>query len=406
MTLKEKLAALKKELAGLTEMVKSGDDSSTKRAKEIVDTEIPALEKQIADANEKHRLLDAMKSNEPVDSDPHDGSQKASAKTLGQAAAAAVKSNGSVFGKRFTVVASGAKAATDPNTNPAGDYKPIITEFRPDIQTGPRRQLTVADLFSQETTNATAVTYFVEGAVDGAPTTIAEGGAYPQIHSAEPTAQTDALKKLGCFYKDTDELLADTPRLAQSIDNRANYLMDITEEDQLLAGDGTGNNILGLLHRSGLQTATVASLELALLAIKHAKVLIKKNTPGFRADGLLLNDEDWDLLTNLQDANKQFLAGGPFYGAYSSMNSNIAEEPPLWGLRPVPTQAVAAGTIVIGAFALGGSVIRKGGRSVEMTNSDGTDFEKGMMTIRPSERLALAIRYPAAFMKLTVSPGA
>ena len=196
--------------------------------------------------------------------------------------------------------------------------------------------------------------------------------------------------------------MADAERLAQSIDNRAEYLLDITVEDQLLTGNGTGNNIEGLLNRSGLQTATCAGMNAAIKAIKKAKVGIKKNTPGFRADALLINDEDWDELTNAQDANNQFLAGGPFYGAYGSSNGPV-EEPPLWGLRVVPTQAIAKGTMVVGAFKLGGSVIRKGGRVIDMTNSDGTDFDKGVVAFRPSERLALAVRYPAAFVKLTVT---
>lgn len=70
------------------------------------------------------------------------------------------------------------------------------------------------------------------------------------MSSAIRAPKTDALKKIGCIYKDTDELLADAERLAQSIDNRAEYLLDITVEDQLLTGNGTGNNIEGLLNRS------------------------------------------------------------------------------------------------------------------------------------------------------------
>ena len=106
-------------------------------------------------------------------------------------------------------------------------------------------------------------------------------------------------------------------------------------------------------------------------------------------------------MTSTKDANKQYLAGGPFYGPYGNGNGP-AEEPPLWGLRVVPTQAIAKGTMVIGAFKLGGSVIRKGGRVVDVTNSDGDDFDKGLIAFRPSERIALAVRYPAAFVKLSI----
>lgn len=396
MNLREKLAALLKDLEG----------AKTKEDVDRIKGEIVAVKGQIALADEKQNILDSMNADNPVG-----GEGKAAARTLGEKAAAAVAAKSIERGQRFSV-SSDAKAgetttptpAPKPSARPAS-YSPAITEVRPDVLEGARRPLTVADLFAQETTTESAVTYFVEGPVTGTPTAVGEGGAFPILEFGDPVANTDALKKIGCVYKDTDELLADAARLAQSIDNRAEYLLDITVEDQLLSGDGTGNNIQGLLNRSGLQTATATSMEAAIKAIKKAKVGVKKNTPGFRADGLLINDEDWDELTNAQDANKQFLAGGPFYGAYGS-NNGPAEEPPLWGLRVVPTQAIPKGTMVVGAFKLGGSVIRKGGRVIDMTNSDGNDFDNGIVAFRPSERLALAVRYPAAFVKLTVTQAA
>lgn len=393
MNLREKLAALLKELEG----------AKTKEDVDRIKGEIVAVKGQIALADEKQGILNSMNADNPVG-----GEGKAAARTLGEKAAAAVAAKGVERGQRFSAssdaATDGAKADPKPSARPAS-YNPAITEVRPDVLEGARRPLTVADLFAQETTTESAVTYFVEGPVTGTPTAVGEGGAFPILEFGDPVANTDALKKIGCVYKDTDELLADAARLAQSIDNRAEYLLDITVEDQLLSGDGTGNNIQGLLNRSGLQTATATSMEAAIKAIKKAKVGVKKNTPGFRADGLLINDEDWDELTNAQDANKQFLAGGPFYGAYGS-NNGPAEEPPLWGLRVVPTQAIPKGTMVVGAFKLGGSVIRKGGRVIDMTNSDGNDFDNGIVAFRPSERLALAVRYPAAFVKLTVTQAA
>lgn len=389
MNLREKLAALLKELEG----------AKTKEDVDRIKGEIVAVKGQIALADEKQNILDSMNADNPVG-----GEGKAAARTLGEKAAAAVAAKSIERGQRFSVSSDAAKADPKPNARPAS-YNPAITEVRPDVLEGARRTLTVADLFAQETTTESAVTYFVEGPVTGTPTAVGEGAAFPILEFGDPVANTDALKKIGCVYKDTDELLDDAARLAQSIDNRAEYLLDITVEDQLLSGDGTGNNIQGLLNRSGLQTATATSMEAAIKAIKKAKVGVKKNTPGFRADGLLINDEDWDELTNAQDANKQFLAGGPFYGAYGS-NNGPAEEPPLWGLRVVPTQAIPKGTMVVGAFKLGGSVIRKGGRVIDMTNADGNDFDNGIVSFRPSERLALAVRYPAAFVKLTVTQAA
>jgi HK97 family phage major capsid protein len=397
---KERKDALLKELDGLAPKVDTGDSKAAARANEIMEKEIPAVDQQLA-ALEKSKAILGGLSQGGSSSLKTDNEKSA---TLGEMAVKAVRAYSvSPKERRFTISTPGIglKASTDVNTSPASDYAITNQEIRPDILEGYRRPLTVADLFSSETTDEGAVTYFVEGAVEGEPGQTAEGETYGQLHFADPEEHTDSLKKTTAMWKDTDELLSDSPRLAQSINNRGPYLMDIKEEDQIVAGDGTGQNQLGLLNRDGIQTATYADFEALLKAIKHAKVLVRKGTPGFRADGVLINDEDWDELTNLQDANKQFLAGGPFYGQYGT-GAGPSEEPPLWSLHVVPTPAIAAGTIVVGAFKLGGSVIRhRTGRMLEMTNSDGQDFEKGIVTFRTSERLALAIRYPGAFVKLT-----
>lgn len=396
MNIKELLAKRK----GLIAKLKAAD---SKEALDELTAALDEIDAQIEVCREKAKILDGMESNEPTggegDGDDPDGEEGKKYRSLGAKAASEIKSVDAH--SSFTVHVGAVKAVGDPAKRPEV-YMPAITEVRPDVLEGPRRQLTVVDLFAQETTDKAAITYFVEGPVTGAPGVVAEGGKYPQLEIGDPVPHTDPVKKIGCLYKETEELLEDAPRLAQSIDNRANYLQDLEVENQVVSGDGKGDNLKGLLNTSGLQLGSYTDIEGLIEAIKSAKVGIKVNTPGFRADGLVINDEDWDAITSQKDANKQYLAGGPFYGAYGSDNGPV-EEPPLWGLRVVPTQAVPKGTCIVGAFYLGGSVIKKDGRVVDITNSDVDDFEHGRIAIRPSERMTLAVRYPAAFVKISLA---
>lgn len=384
----EELKAAREELRAIAEKMagETATDEEKARAKELNDEVIPALQdavEQIADDAELLKgIVGTIAKEEPVETEPKNN------QTMGQKAATAIREKGVAKGDRVTV---NVKAASDNHTE-AG-YIAAITEVQPDILPGARRELAVADLFAQESTTAAAVSYYVEAAAEGDPATVAEGAKYPQIHFGDPELKTVAIAKIGCIYKDTDELLSDATRLAQSIDNQATYRMDLVEEDTL---------VTTLLGTSGIQTATVSAMDKAVDAIKSAKAGIRKNTPAFKADALLINDEDWDELTSLKDSNGQYLVGGPFIGAYGNGNGPV-EEPRIWGLQVVPTQAVDKGTMVIGAYKAGASVIRNGGRTVEVTNSDGTDFENGLVAFRPSERIALAVKYPAAFVKLTVA---
>lgn len=394
-TMRERQAEIKANLLDLQTKIEAGDSDAIKTAGLLTD-EYEQIETRIKDAEKAAKLLERIGREANLDNSETGEKYK----TIGEKAAAMVKAAGITSENHASITASLEKSASDPQLDPSGDYIGAIQQIDYRILQGVRRPLTVAGLFGSEPISAASVTYFIEGAAEGGPTCIAENGAYPQLHVGEPVKVTEAVKKIGTFWKDSDELLSDAPRLARHIDDRADYLMDIVEEDQIFGGNGSGANILGLINRSGIQVMyydPTSVLDL-LLKIKSAKKFIKKLTPGFRADGILISDDDWDALTSLRDNNNQFLAGGPFYGMYG--NTQVTEEPPLWGLRSVPSQATQEGLVVVGAWRLGGSLLRNGGRSVEVSNSNEADFINGRVTFRVTERCGLKVPYPSAFMKL------
>lgn len=372
----------------MQELIAKANDAASLEELAPIQEEISSCAAAIERARAKQAPMEAMRAGTPVVS---------GACTLGAKAARELAAKGFERGGRVTI---SAKADAAVMATPTGSYlQSVLSHVDPEVQEGARRSLTVADLFGQESTDLRGYTYFTEGAVTGSVTMVAEGAEFPQISFAEPVEHTDSIKKLGCLYKDTDELLEDASRLAQSIDNRALYMLSVAEEDQLLSGDGTGSNLTGLLNTSGIQAGEWETLEGLLASIKRAKTAVKKNTPGFLADAVLINDEDWDDLTLLQDKNGWFIMGGPSTGAYG--NATLSDPSGVWSLTVVATQAVPKGTVVVGAFKQGGTVVRNGGVAVDVTNSNEDDFTHGRVAIRPSERLLLAVRYPAAFVKLT-----
>ena len=70
------------------------------------------------------------------------------------------------------------------------------------------------------------------------------------------------------------------------------------------------------------------------------------------------------------------------------------------------TPAIAAGTVLVGAFTQGASVIRRQGLTVDVANQNEDDFTHNRIAVRIEERLALAVRYPKAFCKVTVAAAA
>lgn len=261
------------------------------------------------------------------------------------------------------------------------------------------RRPTVAALLGSGTMSATTLTYYVQGPTEGGFEPVAELGEKPAIDFAfDPAVET--LTKIAGITKVSDESFQDVPYLVSVIEQQLRLLLVLAEEDQLLNGDGSGINMVGLLNREGVLTEASAGEDDDLDAIFRGMTNVEIATQ-LPVDAVVINPLDYQRLRLSRDANQQYYAGGPFTGAYG--NSGLQVGPGLWGQRTVVTSAIAQGTALVGAFEIGGQVLRKGGVSVEMTNSDQDDFIHNRVTLRAEERLLLAVYRPAAFCEVTLA---
>lgn len=368
-------------------------------------TKVTALDGQIAGK----KLVDSVMELGGTDDERKEDDEKPTpAKSLGEHFAQHVKADGlarlkSISG--FTVATPEfvpGKAATDPQLTTGAVYSPLLTEVDRTIVRAYRPGPVVADLLGSGTISGNAVSYFVEGAVEGAFTTVAEGAAKPQMHFVDPTAKTDSLKKIAAWFDQSDEMTEDLDFMVSEINNRGLYLLGMFEEAQLLSGPGTGTTVLGLLNRSGIQTEVSAAGGADDAAALFRSMTKVQTATGLAADGIVINPTDYQRLRLSKDANGQYYGGGYFTGQYGQ--GGVLQQPPLWGLRTVVTSAVAAGTAVVGAFNQAGTVYRKGGVRVESTNSDAGKFTSNIITTRIEERVALAVRIPSAVVKVTFTP--
>lgn len=393
-TLMEQREAAYKSAQALIEDVKAGDESAVEKAEALM-AEVKSFDEKIERQKKGAALIQAIGGLQDHEETP----APSDAKSLGEFAAKQIGDRLKASkGSKFTLSTPEFKAATDVHVTP-GALAPALTTIDTNIVTGVRRRLTVADLLGSESISGTAITYFVEGALEGDFAIVGENGQKPQLHYADPTPVTEALKKIAGFIKESDEIIEDLPWFMSAINGRLLYNLGLFEENQLLAGSGTGANLAGILNRSGIQTETSADAGDNADALFRAITKTALNS-GLDADGIVINPTDYQALRLSKDANGQYFGGGFFAGQYG--NGGIQEQPPLWGLRTVVTPAIAAGTALVGAFAQAGSVIRKGGVRVESTNSDEDDFTNNRVTIRAEERLALAVRRPSGFVKVTL----
>lgn len=380
MTLLEKLDEAKANLKTMTENSETKTEDLNEAIKSVED-----IKAQIEAAEQAETLIKSLSHEEVKDANTEE--KKMEYKNLGEFAAHEMKEANIDAKKRFSFTTPEFKVAA-PMTTPSSVVDGITT-YDWNIVPALRRNLLVRDLFAAETISGAALTYYVESTtVEGGAAYTTEGSAKPMVSFGDPTAKTVSLEKIAGHIKDSDELIEDAPRLASAIQNRLVYQQQLAVENYLVSE---------LSGTSGIGTASTLTPD----GIFRAIMTVLSNS-GFAADAIVINPADYQVIRLRKDANNQYYGGGFIYSPYG--NETVMEQPALWGVRTIITPAVAQGTCFVGAFKLGGSVVSKAsGLRVEVANTDQDDFIKNMVTIRAEERLALAVRYPAAFVKISGS---
>ena len=261
--------------------------------------------------------------------------------------------------------------------------------------------LGVSDVFGQSTTTASQQRYVVEGTATSAATGVPEAGVKSES-TLTLSEVVEPIKKIATVLPVSDELLEDGPSIQSYLNGRLTLFVRIEEERQLLRGTGT-DQLIGLFNRSGGQAI---NLYTKLAADDNATALARvlANTAGssfLLPDTIIIHPTNWLSTRLLRDGTGgtagNFLGGGPFTGAYGNSGATGMFGQTLWNTRVVLSSVVGPGTALVGNFGQGSHIWRRGGVSVEASNSHDTFFVKNLNMLRAEERLGLGVYRPAAF---------
>ena len=285
--------------------------------------------------------------------------------------------------------------ATTLTEDPASGGKLLTPQYLPGIQSVMFKRLVVADLMASGVASSNAIIYMVETTFTNAAAAVAEGAAKPE--SALIFDQhTDPVSKIAHWLPVTEELLEDVPAIQSYIDARLTLGVQLAEEDQLLNGNGTAPNLMGVMNRAGLAAAVVRNAA-GTPPETNADAILRQitaiaTTAFVYPDGVVLNPANWFTVATSKDGNGQYFGGGPFTSLPTAS---------IWGTPVAITPSILANTALVGAFGTMSQVFRKGGIRVEASNSHQDFFIKNLVAIRAEERLALAVYRPGAFGKVT-----
>ncbi len=270
--------------------------------------------------------------------------------------------------------------------------------------------LSVADLLLSGQASTNSLRYVVEGTATSGAAGVAEGGTKPQS-TLGLTTTDEPVKKIATTLKVSDEMLEDASQVRSYIDGRLSLFVKLEEERQIVVGAGT-NEIVGIKPSGNTRGIGIYA---GGTAAGNKAVQLFKALNGQRGSALLepdfvvMNPSDYQDIRLLTDTAGQFFGGGPFQGPYGNgsmagvgQSQLGAAQDYIWQKPVVVTTAVGAGTALIGTRSAA-QVWRKGGLTVEATNSNEDDFLKNLVTIRAEERLALAVYRPVAFTEVRLS---
>ncbi len=266
-------------------------------------------------------------------------------------------------------------------------------------------QASVRDVLINGQTTSDAITFFRETSFTNAAAPVGQATATTGTSGLKPESglafdqDTEPVKTIATWIPITRQTLWDAAQMETYVNQRLMDFLRLEESDQILNGDGTGENFTGLLNTSGRQvldatyfTANpvngVGADNENFNRLRRAKTLVRTVGRG-RASFAVVNPEDsenFDVATN---------ANGNYYGAGPYANTGV---PALWGLRVVEDENIAPGTALVGDGRMAAVWDRMQANIITGYIND--QLIRNMMTLLAEERLALTVFRPQAFVEV------
>lgn len=281
----------------------------------------------------------------------------------------------------------------------------VQTDRRGLVDTTYGRPLTVRDLVTKSRTTSDTIEYVKLLSVDNQAAPVAEAtqatfvlppaagaGIKPESGMQFEKAVTH-VRTLAHWMPVTKRALSDVAQIRTLIDDFLRYGLEEELEDQIVAGDGTGENLLGIANTSNVQTQAPPGIgenimDVCRMARTKVRLVGRSNPTAY-----VMNPMDWQAVELLKDANDHYYGAGPF----------ALSAPRLWGLPVVESEAIATGTAYVGDWTKAILYDREQA-SVQVTDSHADFFIRNLVAILAELRAAFAVIRPSAFVKIDLTP--
>lgn len=278
------------------------------------------------------------------------------------------------------------------NTIGTTEVGKIIPATNLGLQLPNQMRLTIRDILAGGSMSGNLIEYVQMKEFTNNAAVVAEGANKPESGITFEDKDAKAVV-IAHWLKTTTQMLSDAPALQSFIDNILRHGLDIKLEKQILAGDGTNGNMLGLIPQATAYAppagAPATPNMFDVLRFAMLQVVLADDF----ANGHVLNPIDWALMETQKDANGNYIIGNPQSQAV----------PTLWGLPVVQTAAMDAGKFLTGAFNTAAQYFERWGAAVQI-GMQGDDFTSNKRTLLAETRGALAVYKPKSLVYGSYAP--
>jgi HK97 family phage major capsid protein len=288
----------------------------------------------------------------------------------------------------------GATLLTGLSDTSAGAF--VVNDIYPGLfNQGLQRPLTIRDVVTNGQTNSDTVEFVQLTAQTNAAAPTAEATATAGTSGTKPESAlalakvTTTVKTIAHWIPATKRALADAGQLRTLIDAFLRYGLEEELEDQMMNGDGTGENFTGIANTSGIQAQAWDTNILTTTRKARTKVrTVGRAVPT----AYIVHPTDWETIDLLQDNEARFYGAGPF-GLSPAR---------LWGLPVVESEGAIEGVGYVGDFRKCVLWDREQG-SIQVSDSHSDFFIRNMVAILAELRAAFGCVQPNALVEIDLT---
>jgi HK97 family phage major capsid protein len=264
-----------------------------------------------------------------------------------------------------------------------------------------QREINILDLIPRLQTSSDTIEYVQQSTFTNAAAFTAEasGSALTGTDGRKPESAltyatvTAPVKTLAHWLPVTNRMLADAPGIRGVINSQLLLGLQLVLEAQVISGDGSGENLTGILNTANVQVMARGALN-EVDALFTARTMSR--TGGkLPPTAIVMNPVDYQQVRLLREN-----AASATLGQYLMGPPNTLGVPTVWGLPVIESENIAADTVLVGNWQQGVSIFDREQSAIRvgMINDQ---LIRNQQTILAESRLAFVVWRPSAFVRIT-----